>query len=192
MKTLFLLLMLGISEMGISQNYLDKIAKSSCSCVSETKEIEDKSEKQMALGLCILQGAEPFSKELMRDYDIDFNNIDEDGEKLGKLIGVKMVRFCPEVFEAMSDEDEESEVFVFEGKVSGINKKGFVYFTIKNDEGRSSKYYWLTYVASEIDIANNFESFSGKNVLVKYRVLEIFDPKINDYRNINVLVSLNL
>ena len=38
MKTLFLLLMLGISEMGISQNYLDKIAKNSCSCVSETKD----------------------------------------------------------------------------------------------------------------------------------------------------------
>ena len=178
--------------MTMSQKYMDEIAQKSCSCVNEVQEGEDRSKMQMRLGLCIIQAAEPFSKELRKDHQIDFNRIDVDGEKLGKLIGIKMVSICPEVFENMNIEEEDSEVFDLKGVVTEIVQDGFVYFIINNQDGRTSKYYWLTYVDSELDIENNFESLKGKSVLVKYMILEIFDPKINDYRNINVLISLNL
>jgi hypothetical protein len=196
MKSIFLFLILLIPSVSLSQNVLDKIAEDGCSCANNLVDLKDRKAWELRLGLCIIQSSEPYRKELLNDHGIDMENVSVDGRKLGLLIGVKMADVCPEFFEAMSnvmsDDEYESEVFEFEGKVSKINQNGFVYFTIRNEEGRESKYYWLTYVDSEIDIDNNFESLSGKIVLVKYRILEIFDPKINEYRNINVLVSLNL
>ena len=181
-----------------SQNYIDIIAQESCSCIEKLPEIEGKEAKTMRMGLCMIEAAGPYKVELYNDHAIDFSKINESaGEELGLLIGMKMASFCPEILmematDQMNDSEDESEDLYFEGKVISIDTEGFVYFTIKDENGRVSKYYWLTYVESEMNLENSYESLLGREVVGEYRVIEFFDPRIKEYRNMNVLSYIDL
>jgi hypothetical protein len=78
------------------------------------------------------------------------------------------------------------------GTITAIDKNGFVIFTIKNEEGKSSKLYWLSEVQSDIDLITKFESLLNKQVEASYTLSELFDHKSLEYRVFKVLSSMNL
>ncbi len=166
MKYFFLFLFTFFCNIFFSQDYIDRIAQESCSCIDKLPEIEDQEAKTIRMGLCMINAAEPYSKELYRDHGIDFSRINESaGEELGLLIGLKMANFCPEILTEMAADqidDAEEEDLYFEGRVSGIDTDGFVCFSIKDEDGRVSKYYWLSYVESEMNLENSYANPSGK------------------------------
>ena len=56
-----------------AQDYLDKIVEQACDCVGKLSEDLCTEGFTMQAGLCIIQAAEPYSKKLMKDYDIDLS-----------------------------------------------------------------------------------------------------------------------
>lgn len=190
MKVVLVLFILLFSQVVNTQTYLEDIADKTCSCTKKELGLDRRDDNlKTRLGLCIIKSSKPYYEELNRDYGIDLNESDFDGETLGKLIGFQMIGYCPEVFNLIN-EDNISENNTVEGTVIKVNKKGYLYFIIKNEQGEKAKYYWLTYIDSEDDLINNYKSYSGQNVSVTYKIFEIFDPKMNAYRKVNVLTSL--
>ena len=200
MKIFLLFISLIISTYSFSQDYFEAIAKSACECSDSIPKAQTVEVLQMRFGLCIVDASTPYKTELLRDHDIDLSKISEGnhGEQLGMLVAVKMAMACPELLASLvgdDDSDEEAyEEMYFEarGTVFSIEEEPFVCFTIKDEEGRKQKFYWLSYVDSEMNLETTFQSLLGREVYFEYVVQEVFDPRIKEYRNINILVYLDL
>lgn len=63
---------------------------------------------------------------------------------------------------------------------------------IKDESGKTNKFYWLTYVESGIDVADRYDSMVGTSVALSYRSEEFFDPKIKEYRSFSIIEKLEL
>ena len=202
MKKYFFALILSTSFYSSAQiDYLEEIAIASCNCADSLSPNLKISDRNIRLGLCMINACGPYGKELLRDHQIDLKRIDSQGEELGVLVGIKMASICPDKLIALAAEDEvknDSEssddyrTTAGEGVVFSIIAEPFVCFTIKDEEGRKQKYYWLTYLDSEMNIENAFNTLKGREVYFEYVIDEIFDPRIREYRNINILVYLDI
>jgi len=183
-----------------AQDYLDKIVEQACDCVGKLSEDLGTEGFTMQAGLCMIQAAEPYSKKLMKDYDIDLSKADVEGEALGRLLGLKMITACPEVImrlaELANDSEEEFEaVDEYEflsssGLITEIIEEPFVVFTMKEESGKVVKMYWLTFVDSEFAMMSQYSALLGRKVTIEYSEVEIFDPRLKEYRNINIIEAL--
>ena len=199
MKKLFIAGFIFICHSSFSQAYLDKIVQESCNCVSKVSETLDNEQYTQELGICMIVAAEPYRKQLKKDHSIDFDKIDVDGEKLGKLIGIKMAAVCPDLILAVAKksgkgngESASTESKSFEGIITKIENEFFVVLHIKDEYGKTNKFYWLTYVESGVEVADGFDSMLGTSVALTYRSEEFYDPKIKEYRPFSVIEKLDL
>ena len=77
---------------------------------------------------------------------------------------------------------------------SSLNEGEFhlvAHIWIKNNEGKTNKFYWLTRVDTDFDLELEYKMLKDKEVYVRFMTQEIFDPRINEYRSYNVLLELN-
>lgn len=190
---LFLIFSTGIAT---SQKYLDEIVLKVCDCVSAMPENLDTEKYNFELGICMINAAIPYKKQLLKDHKIDMNKMDMYGAELGKLIGVKMATVCPQgllkmVEKVSNKSDNLSEVAVL-GEVTAISDNKFVEFTIKDDTGRTSKYLWLNFIESNIDLSAEYKNLINQFVQLNIISQEIFDPRIGEYRRFNVIRKLEM
>lgn len=203
----FTVALLLIGNATIAQNYMDDIAKKSCECLNNIPANANKDEYTVKLGLCMIEAAMPYQKQLKKDHDIDFAKIDKQGEKLGRIIALRMASVCPnELVKLAADynADEQKETStketptkdnqiseIFEGTIVQIEDNQFVLFAVKNEEGKVVKFYWLTFPPSNIDLPSKYKSLLNKKVRISFSTNEVFDPKIGEYRTINVISKID-
>ena len=178
------------------QAYMEQIVKEACECLNEVPDTLPKDEMNMKLGLCMIRAAQPHEKQLKKEHGISFAKMDRDGEKLGRIIGVKMALKCPDVLLKLTEQIEGDDVnesvatFSTEGTITKIDVGQFITFMIKDGDGKSYKYLWLSPVESSLDMANDYQTFTGKKVWVEYGEKTLFDPRINEYRSFRMIASL--
>ena len=156
----------------------------------------------MELGLCIINSSMPYKKELKKDHGIDMDHIDKQGEELGTMIALKMASTCPDGFMAMAkrmegektaaEETYAEEALTLQGLVTKIDQETFNVISIKDESGKTTKFYWLTFIEANIDLVEEFENLVGRSVDISYDYYEFFDPRINEYRNFKLIETLNL
>ena len=197
MKKILLAGLIFVGHYSFSQAYLDKIVQESCNCVSKVSQTLDNEQYTQELGICMIVAAEPYRKQLKKEHNIDFDKIDVDGEKLGKLIGIKMAAVCPDLILAVAKKSGNGESAAiesksFEGIITKIENEFFLVLHIKDESGKTNKFYWLTYVESGIEVAERCDSMVGTSVALSYRSEEFFDPKIKEYRSFSIIEKLEL
>jgi hypothetical protein len=180
-----------------SQNYIDKIVAKACDSLENIPDSVSLKDYTSKLGITLIQISMPYKQELKRDYKIDLDNLDKsEGEKLGKLIGVRLLSACPKALNRLIQKTQEVNVKAEEnqkeitGIVTGIDNSDFVIFSLKDEFDRVYKFYWLQVVKSDIDLMNNYNSLVGKTIKLTYEKKDFFDPKITDYRSFNVIVKI--
>lgn len=177
------------------EDYMAKIVENSCRCLAEIPTTEELS--SIRIGLCMIQEANIYKEELLRDHGINMDNIDVEGERLGRLIAMEMITSCPEQIQRIAsnidkyDEDDDS-IQKIQGVIKAIDKNDFIAFSVTSDDGKTSKFYWLNFINSNKDIQNEFNSYKKKKVEIEYSIYEFYDPNLGEYRNYNVIESLNV
>jgi len=195
-----------------SQAWMDNLSNDVCNCIANLPDSLKPEEAQMKLGLCMIEAAYPYKKGLKKEYGINMDKIDTQGEELGKIIGLKAAMKCPDTFmklvnivepgsssstkslnatETTESSDPKLESNQFSGKVSKIDSANFIVFSVRSPEGKTEKFYWITKVSSQTDLTNNYNKFLTKEVNLSYYSQEIFDPRINEYRWVKVLSELD-
>jgi len=198
MKTLALIAALvALTHISFSQDYMDEIASKACECLDAVPETVELEKFNMELGLCMTNAATPYGKQLKKDYGIDLTEIDTQGEELGRIIGLRMVSICPQslvklVNKVNEDEAGEPAAGVTIGEVTAISDGKFVEFSIKDQLGKTSKYYWLTFVESNTELATDYKNLMDKPVQVTYSSQEFFDARIGEYRIFYVIEKLEV
>ena len=194
---LFCALFVGAVFPVCAQDYMTTIAEKACSCLDKPMDGQDQEMVNAQLGLCMIDAALPYQKQIKKDYGIDMNNIDKEGEKLGRVIGLKVATVCPDKLAKIAQSRKENkkaetaEVFELEGMISKIEKDFFVNFAIKDETGKITKCYWLTAIATETDLTN-YQSLEGRAVTISYTNQELFDARIGEYRKFAVIQSLEV
>ena len=196
---LFSLTLLILLAQGLyGQQYMDELSIKVCSCLEKIVETgKTGSELHMELGLCMLKEAKAYEKELKKEFDLDLSDFNsKEGKKFGKALGMHMVTFCPETFLALTDKKPQEEAndiksYVSNGEIVAVKTDTYVEFSIKTEDDRITKFYWIHPVKADFDLVNYYTDLKGTNVTVEYEQVEIFDPRINEYRIINMLLGFS-
>jgi hypothetical protein len=191
--TSFLLL---LSVKCFSQDYLDDIAKKTCSCTDTISDTTNSEQYYMQLGVCMIVASTPYKKQIKKDYKIDIDNLGDDGEKIGKIIGVKMASVCPKTLARIAQvakkekQQPANEEQTIKGIITNIENDCFMVFSLKDDIGKITKLYWLTFIDTKIELTNHYKSYIGEPVTITYKIQEFFDPKINEYRQFFIISKI--
>lgn len=196
-RKLFIVVLLLTANVSFSQDYLDDITKKACSCLSNLSDTINTEGLSMELGLCIINAASPYKNQLMKDFNINFNNIDKEGEELGRIIGVKMATICPDdliklVNNVKKKESNKITENIIEGRITAILDNKFVEFSIKDTKGKMSKYYWFTFIESTTDLTTNYKKMVDKSVKIVFITQEFFDARISEYSTFNIIKKLEI
>lgn len=180
-----------------SQTYMDKVAEGACECIESVSDTLSAKEYEIKLGLCMLSASEPYMKKIKKDLNIDFTK-EGDAEKFGEKVGYKMASICPgQLMKAFENtnvdfEDDNQYVDSYYGEITAVKTESFIVFSMETTDGKNIKLYWITRAESNLDLANNYESLIGKTVEAYAHLAEIFDPRINEYRYVNILDELKV
>lgn len=195
--TLFLIIM-----SGYAQDYMDKIVAECCECLEEVPDSLNKQEASMKMGICMLNASQPYAKQLKKDYGIDLNKMDRgEGEKLGRMVGVRLATACPSSLmkivnrvkpELLEEAAADEATLNSEGTVTAIESNTFVSFSVKDEDGKTSKYYWTTFIDNDIDLATDYEAIKGKKVYIEYTEEEMYDPRLKEYRKVRIVTAIAL
>ncbi len=198
MKTTLFLLLFAFSAFTLrAQDYMDKIAQKSCECLDKVPDTLKTDEFNLKLGICMIEASTPYKKQLKKDHGINIDNIDTDGEKLGRLIGIKMASTCPNALlkltQKPSDEDIAAAVEkTAEGLITKLENDFFVVLSLKDETGKTHRFYWLTFIESGMELTTKYRSVVGESVVITYKVQNFFDPKIEEYRDFNIISKLDV
>ncbi|OYU95077.1 MAG: hypothetical protein CFE21_12280 [Bacteroidetes bacterium B1(2017)] len=186
---LFCLSFIALSNLK-AQDVLDSIANHSCDCISklDLKNI-GKEKATMEFGLCMMKAAQPYEKQLKQVYGIDMKNIDRgEGEKLGRLVGLKMASSCANFTELITViTSEEASSNSIDGTITEFVVDQFVTILIKDSDGRDVKIIWLDYFKNSEKL---MQKGKNKNVTIEYVERELFNPKLNDYLKYKVATGI--
>lgn len=193
MKYAVALLFAVISTAAYSQTYMDKIASQSCECITRIQRGDDYEQYTREIGVCMILASEPYKKQLKKEHGISFDHIDRDAQRLGTLIGVKMATVCPESVLSLVEMADKSSAKVSKhcvGTLTKFENDMFVVLHVKDQDLKTNKFYWMTFVNSDVDLAEQYETMVGAPVRITYRTEKMYDPKIKDYRSFSILEKL--
>ena len=193
--TIIVSIFLFLSAIANAQDVLDTMAKETCECVT-SKNLDIKnlsSEKlQMEFGVCAMQSyskhKEAYDKVSPSDIG-DTNSM----RKLGESLAMKMLGMCPDVIMglAKSDEDEIAAAPspTVEGTVVEFVTEQFVTIKVKDKNQRLHNFIMLDY----FDTASLYTDGlirKKDQIVVTYSEIELFDPKVKEFRYYKVITGL--
>jgi hypothetical protein len=206
MKNLVLILAAWISTVAVNAQQFDieaitKMADGVCECIQTKENIDtiEKVEKEFAYCINELYNAD------VEYYDLKSMDCTDPSvsSKVGEQIGTVLASSCPaalNIFMMIAEGDsteegveadyEEQEYIEIIGKIIKVDASKFNTFEIKDEDGRSHKVYWLTYVDND-DLLE--DAIKGKTTYVFTTMeLDMYDPRISEYRNMLILDRIDI
>ena len=151
---------------------------------------------EMEIGLLVMPLIDKYSKDIEQEWDLSTTN-EEDYEKISKKIGQESARACPKFLEfiqnnleEIKDSDKEEEMKSVSGIFQRIENNLFSVLVIKTKTGKEEKLWWFQFFVGSDLLIENPAALSRKNISATYTEMEVYDPKLKDYRSIKVINSL--
>ncbi len=171
---------------------LDKVSLEICEYLEANKEEMDKmsyDEKVASFGLKMMESYIDHKDELEKEgVKFDLSKGASEGEKIGELIGLNMVKHCPAFILALGEEYIENDqsfdgddVKVAKGKIKRITGEDLYILEVKDTEGKTQKFVWLTNFEGSDELIELEDKSKGKKVEVSYKNIEFFSPKLKEY-----------
>ncbi len=184
-----------------AQDVLDKIAQESCSCAADLDTTANEEQRNIQLGLCMLQNAAPYQKELKKKYGVDLNNLDEGGERFGQLIGMRLALHCPEFVALMARLSEESEVeeppaqapvmtSTMDGSLMSVKSGQFLTLVVKKEDGSTQDLLLLGHAENAEQVLRRPDQGRGTTGTWTYTTSDLYDAASRTYRPFYVLKAV--
>ncbi len=181
-----------------AQDVLDIIAEKTCTCLSDIDSGTAIKDLETQMGLCMIKNAEPFEKELKKQYHISFSELStEKGTEFGTKLGIRMVSKCPvqlmRFSQKVSDQKKGrsiSEENTFTGTITDMQSNQFNTLIATDAKGREYRFLWLSYFKGSENLTNGIAGIKGISFDIKYVESEYYSPVLNDYVKFRVLTGL--
>lgn len=205
---LFLVIMLCAHGLVTAQDILDLIATETCECTSTMDTTLTTEARNLALGICMLQSAEPYRKELKKKYKIDLDYVERDAQELGRLVGYRMASKCPELFARIIRQDgsltpdapppappvssefvRKSAVQQTAGKLASVRSGQFLTLVVLAEDGRTLDLLLLGQADNVANLLRRSDQGRGATGIWFYSVEELFDPLSRTFRPFYVITG---
>jgi hypothetical protein len=177
---ILLLSLISVVAYGQTDAELDKIAQTTCDCITKKNpNFGNKSEVEMALGLCMLDAAQTAGVKL--------NMTDGKAmEELGQKVGVRMAGLCPSVFEAFVSEETkapsaEPDYVEVSGKVKSVESGDYMTLVVQEPSGKEHRLLWIHYFPGSDAYVGDPKILIGKSVTVSYSLVDVYVAKAKGY-----------
>jgi len=197
MKKLLLFVFAFVSSISYSQDIYDKLAQETCDCISAKKlDLSSPSNNLKTEFIsCFFKSYSAHTAEVEKVEKIDLTN-EEQMSKFGEKIAFKMVSICPDVIMALGQtaQDEEAaesatQFATVEGDIMEIKVEQFVTIVVKDKKARIHNFMLLDYFETAALFTNNQIKKNDK-ISVTFSEIEMYDPKIKEFRNFKIISDL--
>lgn len=173
---------------------IKKMSDKVCECITSKEGVDTKEKAELEFGICLMTSYTN-DKKYYDSKNINFTDTSI-SMKAGEQVGMQLAGSCPaamQIFMMIANDDtsdesdykEQDEYIVITGKIVKTDDQKFNSFDIKDEDGRKHKVLWLTYVDNDELLE---DAVKGKTTYVFTTMeLDIYDPRIGEYRNMLVL-----
>ncbi|RZJ72797.1 hypothetical protein [Flavobacterium sp.] len=194
MKNTLPILLLAFGFFANAQDVYQKTATETCNCVNDLKKSGATQITDTQLGICMIKAYTNHKSEFPKDKQFSLDDQSGGFETLGAEIGLKMMDFCPDVLMALVEEDDSSGAAAatthsLTGKVLEVKTEQFVTISVKDDNGRAHTMILLNYFASATMFTEG-KVKKGDKITVTYSEVELYDPKMKEFRYYKVIAGL--
>lgn len=189
------LLLLLAATPASAADFLDAVAKRSCACLGEARSSPQANPEGLAAkaGVCILKAFGPEDRAaLLKEHGIDLSDPVKNGRRAGEIVGARMAVQCPDDVLAVANGVNAARANVVSGEVVKVESDGFVVLTLKDEAGKVTRLYWLGAVSSNKDLPTTYRTLPGSRVEATYQNVDLFDPRIGEYRAFRQLKALTV
>lgn len=166
-------------------------------CIEFSKKDFDKFKgAELEIGLIAVPLIEKYKNEIEKEWNLTTEN-DEDYTKISERIGKEAAFACPKFLEFLKNnldeisEFDEDEIKTIEGTFQRLDEQAFSTLVIKTKTGKDERLWWLGYFEGESALKSPV-TLSKKNLSLKYANMEVYDPKLKEYRTIKVIKKLEV
>lgn len=152
---------------------------------------------ELELGLIAVPIIEKYKKEIEKEWNLSTKN-DEDYDKISEKIGQEAAFGCPKFLEFirnnmddLNESELEDDLKTMAGTFQRIEDQVFSTLIIRTRTGKEEKLWWLGYF-NGADQLKTPSALSNKNLTLKYSEMEVYDPKLKEYRTIKVIKDLEV
>ncbi|MCB0773262.1 MAG: hypothetical protein KJZ58_08705 [Flavobacteriales bacterium] len=189
---------------------MDPIAEKACECLRDMDSTMTKEEMQTTLGLCMLQAAEPYQKQLKKKYKVDLARSDKNAEEFGRMVGFRMASKCPKTFGALSMRLNAMDVEPppppppgvgagnytapaqsIVGKLTSVRSGQFLTLVVLTEDGRTLDFLLLGQAGNVANVLRQPDQGRGATGRWSYSVQELFDPLSRTYRPYYVVANFD-
>ncbi len=103
----------------------------------------------------------------------------------------QILEFIKNNLDDFSETDEDATIKSIEGTFQRLDEQAFSTLVIKTKTGKDERLWWLGYFEGESALKSP-AALSKKNLTLKYADLEVYDPKLKEYRTIKVIKKLEV
>lgn len=185
----WLVLTMGLAQ---AQDPFKTVAEETCQCVTDLKsnkiEIND-----MQLGLCMVKSYSAHKSEFPAGRQVSLTD-GEAFESIAAEVGMKMVEICPDIIMQFAGDNDlvnefhQREISV-SGQVADIRQEQFVTIELKDNNGRKYSLLLLHYFDTA-GLYTEGKIKKGDKIQASYTEIELFDPKMKEFRTFKVLTNL--
>jgi len=176
-----------------AEDILDVICDSICASFEKQDVSKLSSNPELLFGLEILKYAQMYEAELKSQYKYDMAKLNsKTGEKLGVMIGEKLVFRCPETFakiynnlidkqDDFINENTNGVISTVQGKITVVEEGEFIYLFIEDKNLKKTKLLYLEHFPGANQLMENYNTLVGKSVIIDYEDKEFFNAKLKEY-----------
>lgn len=182
-----------------------KAAKSVCNCLEKRgSKAKTQEEFQTIFQACTLDSAMNIFSAVMLRAGGDQAKANKLGQELGMQLAAEMLKQnCPAFMkmsmqmtggatkaDVVSSNTVKTEEIT--GTVQQVSEDEFLTITVKADNGREYKLYYLAYVKGSDGWLKNIATLKDKKVIVGYQEKEFYQPKAQTFVAVKEITSLEL
>lgn len=192
MKKIFVASLVLAAGLVRAQDPFGIVAQETCQCVTDLKnnkiEIND-----MQLGLCMVKSYSAHKSEFPAERQVSLTD-GEAFESIAAEVGMKMVEICPDIIMQFADENDlvnefrQREISV-SGQITDMRQEQFVTIELKDANGRKYSLLLLHYFDTA-GLYTDGKIRKGDKIQASYTEIELFDPKMKEFRTFKVLTNL--
>ncbi|MBD3580961.1 hypothetical protein [Flavobacterium selenitireducens] len=175
------------------QDVMKAIGDDSCACISELRK-SGQEVTDMQLGLCIVKSYNARKSQLPPEKQVSLSD-SEAFEAIAAEIGIKMVETCPDFIMDMADDNinETSEAaearHSMNVQITDVKSEQFVTITAKDENGRQHSLLMLEYFGTA-SLFTEGKVKKGDKITIAYKEVELYDPKMKEFRYYKVITDL--
>ncbi len=152
-------------------------------------------DSEMEIGMIMLPLIKKYEKEIAKEWGYSSSNL-EDYEKIGEKIGQEAALGCPKFLEFVKNNlaeilpGDEIATKSLDGEVVAVEDQVFSCVVVKTKANKEEKLWWFNHFDGADAIIKNKDSLLRKSVSVEYNEMEVYDPRLKEYRTIKVIQKI--